>query len=393
MQKPKTIVLLSRLPYPLEKGDKLRAYHFIKEFSKWQDVYLIAISDSKGEQSSIDELSKFCKEVHVFPISSWSIIKNMLRSFILKLPFQSGYFYNSKVASDIQLLIAKIKPNHIFLQLLRTTEYVKNMYDVDMTIDYMDAFAKGMERRINGASFPMKQIYRMEYYRLRNYEARVYQWFKNKIIISEQDLNSLSISNIDDVKVIPNGVDTDYFLPTFKEKKYDIIFFGNMSYPPNVSAALYLCKDILPELLKTFPHLKVVIAGADPSREVQSLANKNIEITGWVDDMRTVIAQSKIALAPMLIGTGLQNKLLQAMAMQIPCITSTLANNALGAVHGESILVGRTTEDYVKHVTSLLNDQALSDKIAFNGEHFVKANFNWEAYARKVHELMYGGSV
>ena len=145
MQKPKTIVLLSRLPYPLEKGDKLRAYHFMKEFSKWQDVYLIAISDSKGEQSSIDELTKFCKEVHVFPISSWSIIKNMLRSFILKLPFQSGYFYNSKVASDIQLLIAKIKPNHIFLQLLRTTEYVKNMYDVDMTIDYMDAFAKGME--------------------------------------------------------------------------------------------------------------------------------------------------------------------------------------------------------------------------------------------------------
>ncbi len=393
MQKPKTIVLLSRLPYPLEKGDKLRAYHFIKEFSKWQDVYLIAISDSKGEQSSIDELTKFCQEVHVFPISSWSIIKNMLRSFILKLPFQSGYFYNSKVASDIQLLIAKIKPNHIFLQLLRTTEYVKNMYDVDMTIDYMDAFAKGMERRINGASFPMKQIYRMEYYRLRNYEARVYQWFKNKIIISEQDLNSLYIANIDDVKVIPNGVDTDYFLPTLKEKKYDIIFFGNMSYPPNVSAALYLCKDILPELLKTFPHLKVVIAGADPSREVQSLANKNIEITGWVDDMRTVIAQSKIALAPMLIGTGLQNKLLQAMAMQIPCITSTLANNALGAVHGESILVGRTTEDYVKHVTTLLNDQALSDKIAFNGEHFVKANFNWEAYARKVHELMYGGSV
>ncbi|MFZ9848655.1 MAG: hypothetical protein ACO3EE_10955, partial [Flavobacteriales bacterium] len=97
MQKPKTIVLLSRLPYPLEKGDKLRAYHFIKEFSKWQDFYLLAISDKKEEQKNIDELSKFCKEIHVFPISNWSIIKNMLRSFILKLPFQSGYFYNTRV--------------------------------------------------------------------------------------------------------------------------------------------------------------------------------------------------------------------------------------------------------------------------------------------------------
>ncbi|MFZ9956853.1 MAG: glycosyltransferase [Flavobacteriales bacterium] len=389
MQKPKTIVLLSRLPYPLEKGDKLRAYHFIKEFSKWQDIYLIAISDKKEEQKNIDELSKFCKEIHVFPISNWSIIKNMLRSFILKLPFQSGYFYNTKVAGEIQLLIDKIKPNHIFLQLLRTTEYVKNIFDVEMTIDYMDAFAKGMERRIDGARFPMKQIYRMEYFRLRNYETRVYPWFKNKIIISEQDLNSLYIANVDDVKVIPNGVDTDYFVPALSEKKYDIIFFGNMSYPPNVSAAIYLSKEILPELLKIFPNIKVVIGGADPSREVQALANKNVEITGWVDDMRKIIAQSKVALAPMLIGTGLQNKLLQAMAMQIPCVTSTLANNALGAVHGESILVGRTTEDYVKYITQLLNDKQLSDKIAINGERFVKANFNWEAYAKKVHDLMY----
>jgi len=382
-------VLLSRLPYPLEKGDKLRAYHFIKEFSKWQDIYLIAISDNKEEQKSIDELNKFCKEIHVFPISNWSILKNLFRSFVLQLPFQSGYFYNTKVATQIQFLIDQIKPDHIFLQLLRTTEYVKNMFDTNMTIDYMDAFAKGMERRIDGARFPMKQVYRMEYFRLRKYEASVYPWFKNKIIISEQDLNSLYVANIDDVQVIPNGVDTDFFVPQNVNKKYDIIFFGNMSYPPNVSAAQYLCKEILPELIKINPQIKVVIAGADPAREVQALASKNVEITGWVDDMRTLIAQSKVAVAPMLIGTGLQNKLLQAMAMRIPCVTSTLANNALGAQHGESIMVGRTTEDYVKWISALLQDELLSNKIALKGEQFVKANFNWEAYARKVHELMY----
>lgn len=382
-------MLLSRLPYPLEKGDKLRAYHFIKEFSKWQDIYLIAISDNKEEQKSIDELNKFCKEIHVFPISNWSILKNLFRSFVLQLPFQSGYFYNTKVATQIQFLIDQIKPDHIFLQLLRTTEYVKNMFDTNMTIDYMDAFAKGMERRIDGARFPMKQVYRMEYFRLRKYEASVYPWFKNKIIISEQDLNSLYVANIDDVQVIPNGVDTDFFVPQNVNKKYDIIFFGNMSYPPNVSAAQYLCKEILPELIKINPQIKVVIAGADPAREVQALASKNVEITGWVDDMRTLIAQSKVAVAPMLIGTGLQNKLLQAMAMRIPCVTSTLANNALGAQHGESIMVGRTTEDYVKWISALLQDELLSNKIALKGEQFVKANFNWEAYARKVHELMY----
>lgn len=387
--KPKTIVILSRIPYPLEKGDKLRAYHFIKEFSKWQDIYLIAISDKEEEQKNIDELNKYCKEIHVFRISEWSILRNLFRSFVLQLPFQSGYFYNNKVAGEIQLLINKIQPNHIFLQLLRTTEYVKNICDVDMTLDYMDAFAKGMERRIDGASFFMKQLYRMEYFRLRRYESRVHHWFKNKLIISEQDLNSLYIANIDDVKIIPNGVDTDYFVPQQRDKKYDIIFFGNMSYPPNVSAAQYLCKVILPLLQMEFPNLKVVIAGADPAREVQALSSGSVEITGWVDDMREMIAQSKIAVAPMLIGTGLQNKLLQAMAMQIPCVTSALANNALGAIHGESILVGRSTEDYVKHIKVLLSNKELSNSIAVNGERFVKDNFNWEAYAKKVHDLMY----
>ena len=229
----------------------------------------------------------------------------------------------------------------------------------------------------------------MEYFRLRRYESRVYHWFKNKLIISEQDLNSLYIGNTEEVKIIPNGVDTDFFVPQNREKKYDIIFFGNMSYPPNVSAAQYLCKEILPKLQLEFPKLKVVIAGADPAREVLALANANVEITGWVDDMREVIAQSKMAVAPMLIGTGLQNKLLQAMAMRIPCVTSALANNALGATHGDSILVGRTTDDYVKHIKTLLVDKSAGDSIAINGERFVKENFNWEAYAKKVHDLMY----
>ncbi len=377
------------MPYPLEKGDKLRAYHFIKELSKWEDIYLIAISDNEVKQEHINEVKKYCKEIHVFPISLKSIMSNMIRSFILGLPFQSGYFYNSKIAHEVELLVDKIKPDHIFLQLLRTTEYVRNIHGVNMTLDYMDAFAKGMERRIDGAYFPAKQIYRWEYDRLRKYESRVYHWFKNKLIISDQDLNSLFIGDVSSVNIIPNGVDTEYFQPTPANKEYDLLFFGNMSYPPNVSAAIYLCKEIVPLLQKNFPDLKVAIAGADPSREVQALANKNVIITGWVDDMREYIRKSKIAIAPMLIGTGLQNKLLQAMAMEIPCITSVLANNALGAKHQDSILIGRNTEDYVKQVSLLLNDRELYQKIAVNGCKYVNDNFNWEAYAKKVHHLMY----
>ncbi len=385
----KTLVILSRIPYPLEKGDKLRAYHFIKELSKWEEIHLVAISDEPVQQSSIDELKKYCKEIHVFPVSKWSIAVNILKSFIMGLPLQSGYFYNSKVAATIASLIEKTKPDHIFLQLLRTTEYVKNIHGIEMTLDYMDAFAKGMERRFETAYFPANRIYKWEYFRLRNYEGRVYHWFKNKLIISEQDLNSLFIPDMAEVKIIPNGVDTDFFAPREMKKKYDLLFFGNMSYPPNVSAAKYLCQEILPLLLKDYPDIKIAISGSEPTNEVLSLGGKNVEITGWIDDMREVIAQSKIMVAPMLIGTGLQNKLLQAMAMKIPCVTSALANNALGAENMESILVARNPEDYAKAIKLLLQNPEIYKSIAENGQHFVNANFNWEASARKVHELMY----
>ncbi|MFM7023742.1 MAG: glycosyltransferase [Flavobacteriales bacterium] len=388
----KTLIILSRIPYPLEKGDKLRAYHLIKELSKWEEIHLVAISDEPAQQSSIDELKKYCKEIHVFPISKWSIALNMFKSFIVGLPFQSGYFYNSKVAREIANLIEKNKPDHIFVQLLRTTEYVKNIHGIEMTLDYMDAFAKGMERRLESAYFPASRIYRWEYFRLRKYEGRVYHWFKNKLIISEQDLNSLFIPDTNEIQIIPNGVDTAYFSPRPMEKKYDLLFFGNMSYPPNVSAARYLCMEILPLLLAKYPNIKIAISGAEPSKEVLALASKNVDITGWIDDMRDIIAQSKIVVAPMLIGTGLQNKLLQAMAMKIPCVTSSLANNALGAENKKSILVARKKEDYVKAIELMLENPEIYDSIAQNGLDFVNANFNWEASARKLHELMYGKS-
>jgi len=387
----KTLLILSRIPYPLDKGDKLRAYHFIKELSKWEEIHLVALSSEPVLESSIAELNKYCKAIHIFPLSKTSILLNMIKSFLFGLPFQSGYFYNSKIAKKIEVIVEETKPNHIFLQLLRTTEYVKNIHDIDMTLDYMDAFAKGMERRLESTSFPIRKFYLWEYLRLRNYEGRIYHWFKNKLIISDQDRNSLFIPETKEISIIPNGVDTDYFTPRNAEKKYDLLFFGNMSYAPNVSAAKYLCEEILPSLLHHYPNLKIAISGAEPSAEVLALASSNVEVTGWIDDMRIPISQSKIVVAPMLIGTGLQNKLLQAMAMKIPCVTSSLANNALGAKHMDSVIVARNKEDYVAAIELLLNNETIYHKIADHGNRFVIANFNWEASARKVHLLMYPG--
>jgi len=139
-----------------------------------------------------------------------------------------------------------------------------------------------------------------------------------------------------------------------------------MGYPPNINAAEYLVRKILPVVIKRKPDIKLLIAGANPHLRVSVLKSANVEVSGWVSDMRECYAAAKIFIAPMQIGTGLQNKLLEAMAMQVPCITSALANQALKAAENEEILIADTPAEYANCIIDLLNNPNLAEKIAIN---------------------------
>ena len=152
-----------------------------------------------------------------------------------------------------------------------------------------------------------------------------------------------------------------------------------MDYPPNIESVEYLVNKIMPLVWAKMPNVRLLISGASPNNRVLALASKNVVISGWVDDIRENFAKSKILVAPMQISIGLQNKLLEAMAMQMPCITSALANNALGAIHNEQIIVAETIERYAQYIIELLQDEAKAKKIAMNGYQFVIKKFNWQS--------------
>lgn len=203
----------------------------------------------------------------------------------------------------------------------------------------------------------------------------------------------MPVTEKDQIHVISNGVDIEFFdLSKVEktEKRYDIIFTGNMGYPPNVDCAQYIAREVLPLIIKKYPSIRIVFAGASPHPKVLRLACNNIEVTGWVEDIRKYYAASGIFLAPMQIGTGLQNKLLEAMAMSLPCVTSELANSALGAVHGNHILVGNTPEEIAKHIDTLICDSDFASELARNGQKFVSENFSWKTQAEKLHRILTG---
>ncbi len=381
--------MLSRFPYPLEKGDKLRAYHQITELSKTYSITLIATTDSYIHKDSIERLRKYCTTIYIFRLNKISIVFNIFIQLFTNKPFQVGYFYSSKNNSRIKKILNEVKPDHIFCQLVRVSEFVKNYHNCPKTLDYMDALSKGVERRISKASFLTKWAFRSEAKRLAAYERQIFDYFENHVIISEQDREYILHQKREYIQCIPNGVDHSFFEKINTTQDSDIVFIGNMNYAPNVEACHYIINEILPILNFGEKKYSFLISGSNPHPSLIRLAKSNptIEITGWVDDIRISYARGKIFVAPMMIGIGMQNKLIEAMAMGIPCITTPLANNAIKGIHNESIIVAKEKEEFVEAIEKLLTDKHFYKQISEAGKKLVLENFNWRSSTSQLIEL------
>ncbi len=385
----KIFVLLSRIPYPLEKGDKLRAFNQIKQLSKRNEIVLCALNDDPkvSKQDAFRALQPYCQSINFVRISKLQILLGLVRAFFKGLPMQCGYFFNRKAAKKVNALIAKHKPDMLFCQLLRTAEYIRHK-DIPKTIDYQDIFSYGMKRRADVASFLTRPIYTMEYRRLCRYEAAIFDDFDVRTIISEPDRALFPHEKRDEILIVPNGVDHEKYHPMDCEKKYDLVFTGNMSYAPNVNAVEYLADEILPIVWKSRPETTLYIAGATPDPRVKKAASDKIIVSGWLDDIRTAYAESRVFIAPMRIGTGLQNKLLEAMSMRLPAITSPLANASLGAKPNEEILVGINAQEMAQHIITLLTDKEKADRLAQAGFDFTNRVYDWGKATEVMEEAM-----
>lgn len=382
--KKKLVYVTSRFPFPLTKGDRLRAYYQIRELSKTYDIYLICTNETKVNEREITELATFCKEIHVFRLKKWKIYLSLFFNVLRTIPFQVAYFHQLSIQRKVDQLLMLIQPDHIFSQLIRSSEYVKNYHRCPKTIDYMDALSKGMERRYETGHPLYRFLFKMEYKRLKEYERKIFDYFENQLIITKQDKDFIFHPDYRNIQVIPNGIDVSFFESQQVPKINDIVFIGNLSYEPNIQAAEFLHHRIH----QHYPNLKIQISGANPEKRVNKLDAPNFKITGFVEDIRQAYSSGKIFVAPMFIGTGLQNKLLEAMAQGIPCITTSLVNNALGAKVGEEILVADSEDEFLTAIPKLLTDVTLYQMLQTNAKRFVYTNYSWTSINEKLITVM-----
>ncbi len=382
----KLFIILPRFPYPTEKGDKLRAFNQLKELSEGHDITLFALSHHKVSEEDYSKVKQYCKRIITFRLNFIHVVFNLVMALLKGWPLQAGYYYSYSAQRKINRLLTEINPDHIYCQLLRTAPYAFKT-NIPKTLDYQDVFSKGIERRIPKSGFFMKGLLTFELKRLKNFEKRIFDIFDNKTIISKPDRDCIPHAEKEEITIVPNGVDQNYFKAYKTKKTTDLLFTGNMGYPPNIDCAEYLVRKVLPIIHKKYPDIKLTIAGASPHQRVKNLASESVIVTGWVDDIREYYAAARIFMAPLQLGTGLQNKLLEAMAMKLPCITSSLCNSALMAKENVEILIGDNPAQVAEKTILLIEDKLLADNIAISGFEFIKENYTWSGATAKLSAL------
>ena len=382
----KVLALLPRFPQPLDKGDRLRAFHLLQQLATRHEVVLCALSHGPVRPAELRALTGFCRRVEVLSLSRAESGAGLARAFARGLPLQVGYFHSPRAARRLRELAREERPQAAFYQLVRTAEYAG--LEAPATLDYMDAFAWGLEQRAAHRPGALGPLLRMEAARLRRYEAAAFERFAARTIITEQDRQQIAHPLRERIQVVGNGVDPEAFRPRPREPDVDLLFVGHMGYPPNVLAAERLVREVLPRVRRQRP-ASVLIVGTRPARRVRRLAGEGVTVTGFVDDVAPCYARARVFVAPMAVGTGLQNKLLQALAMGRPCVTSPAARAALGA-GPEEVLAGADSGEIAAHLVELLADPRRAEALGRRGREFALARFRWPDAAARLEQVLLG---
>ncbi|MGB4838895.1 MAG: glycosyltransferase [Saprospiraceae bacterium] len=371
----KILFLTSRFPYPLEKGDKLRAFHQIKVLSSSHEIHLVSILEEDPESGWLEKVAAYTASITTITIKPFERYVSVIKSLFSRRPVQIAWFYSSTIKKNINRICNELKPDHCYCQLTRMAEYAKDL-PVKKTLDYMDSFGISMLRRANIVRFPLSLFYRIEGMRMIDYEASVSKKFNNLTIISQQDKNLLKFDGASNIIVVGNGID-QYFTECLisKERIYELVFIGNMSYLPNIECAEYLVNKIMPLLPS---HYRLLISGASPDSRVLALTSSKVQVSGWSEDIRESYLSGRVFVAPMWSGTGQQNKILEALSLGIPCVTTAAVNNAIEASPNEEILIAEAPEEFVVAIQTLLTNEQKYEEIMRKGKVFVIQKFDWK---------------
>lgn len=385
----KIAVLLSRFPYPTDKGDKLRAYHQIKYLSKIHHIHLFCLSDEPVLEEHYKHVAAYCQTLEIVRLNKLQIFIRLMFNFFSTLPFQVAYFNDAAAKKKMSIWFDKIKPDVVFTQLARMAEFSRYQEGMHQVLDYQDCFSKGLEKRMHSDVWYKKPLIKLEWKRLKKYEAEIFSNYASCCVISKQDAQHFEGIDATLIKIVGNGIDVNYYQPANTTKSIPLLISGNMQYPPTVKGVELIVNKVIPLLKNKYPQIYLLAAGKDPSKSIQKLTGKYLKTTGWQNDLRPYFNDSFIYCAPLQISVGLQNKILEAMAMGLPVITSSVCNSPIGAVNKKDLLVADSPEEIAQAITFLMENEAIRSELGKNARQFVVSHFSWDNANEKLRQLLF----
>jgi sugar transferase (PEP-CTERM/EpsH1 system associated) len=391
------LFLAHRIPYPPNKGDKIRSYHFLKHLTSEYNVHLGAFIDDPNDWQYTDKLKSDCAETCFLGLNPLPAKIKSLQGLLTGEALSLPYYKNQAMQDWVDKSIKKHKIKKVLVFSSVMAQYINKTHDVDMIVDFVDVDSDKWRQYAAKKHGLAKWIYQRESKYLLNYEKKIAENAKSSIFVSEQEaalFKSLAPAASEKITYINNGVDTDYFsseqlfTSPYQYNEEVIVFTGAMDYWPNVEAVKWFAEDIFPPLLKNHPAAKFYIVGSRPTKEVEELAkNKNIIVTGAVDDVRPYVAHAKLAVAPLRIARGIQNKVLEAMSMGKYVIATSAAMEGIPCSVALDVAVCDEVDTMIRRIDGLLQKTPAAIASSNNRE-FVKAKFSWEQSFNKLSALL-----
>lgn len=375
----KILYLSLRFPYPPYSGDKIRTYNVLKNLSRKHSVSFISFVQSPQETNFTGELLNYCQQVKTVEFSKLKAYANCLLYFSFPEPFEVVYWHSQEMQRQLDKMLNSDDFDIIHVQFFRMAQYVVKYTGISKVLDSCDSYALNLSRRARldrSLSWPLIKV---EANRVKTYEVEIAKYFDSVTMVSQLDMGCLrSVNGVIPLSVVPMGVDLNYYQPSHEEYEPNLLFTGTIKYFPNKDSILYFYNEIFPIIKASVPNVKFYIVGNLPPKKIRKLmSDRDVIVTGRVPDVRPYFAKSAVFVCPLRSGSGMQTKILEAMAMGVPVVTTTMGFQSLDATAGKDIIIADDPVSFAQEVIRLLQDRELRQTIAENCRKLVEEKYGW----------------
>ena len=373
--------ICQRVPFPPDRGDKITTFNEIRHLSAKHEVHVFCLADGKPDLDNIPGLRRYAQSVTAVPVIGWTSKLRALKAMFVREPLSVAAFDETKLHNAIRKKFVELQPDLIMVYSCNVAQYAEHFPEVPRIMQFAELDSSRWGQFALRSRSPLRWVYAIEQRRFFAYERHIARTFSHALVCTaaeQRDFERL-IPSVP-VSLVGNGVDLEYFRSRgIAKQPGSIVFTGVMDYFPNIDAVAWFCDEVLPIVQRQVPEAGLTICGSRPAAAVRRLAKKRgVAVTGRVPDTRPYLDEAEVFVAPMRMARGIQNKLLEALSMGLPCVASKATATATVVPDGEGLLRADEPREFAGHVVRLLRDGEFRAAMARKARAAAEAHYRWD---------------